>query len=99
MERYIRRMLRGVYRLAVLPVLIRLRRFAQTDSALLGVIGLKAGQQTDVPFLLMTLAVAIHLRQPVGDLRGLGIDRRRGGIGELRGGEHRRVAVRDRLWR
>jgi len=97
MERHIRCVLRRVYRLAVLEVLIRLRRFAQTDPALLGVIGLKAGQQTHVPFLLMALAVAIHLRQPVGDLRRLGIDRRGGGIGELRGGEYRRVAVRHRL--
>lgn len=97
MEGDVRSMLRRVNRLAVFPIAIRLIRFAQTDPALLGVSRLEARQQTDVPFLLVALAVAIHLRQPVGDLCGLGIDRRRGGIGELRGGQHRRVAFRDRL--
>ena len=99
MERHVRRVLRRVHRLAILPIAIRLIRLAQTDAALLGVFGLKASQQTDVPFLLVALAVAIHLRQPVGDLRRLGIHRRGRGIGELRGGEHRRVAIRHRLRR
>src|SRR3954470_5858978 len=99
MERYIGRVLRRVYWLAVLPVLIRLRRFAQTDPALLGMIGLEAGQQTYVTFRFVALAIAVHLRQPVGDLRRLGVDVRGGGIVELCGGEHRRVAVRDRLRR
>src|SRR3954452_21234301 len=62
MERYIGRMLGRVYRLPVLPVLIRLRRFAQTDPAFLGMIGLEAGQQTPVAFRFVTLAVAVHLR-------------------------------------
>lgn len=99
MEGHIRRVLRCVHGLAVLPIPIRLIRFAQTDPALLGVIGLEAGQQTDVAFLLVALAVAVHLRQPIGDLRGLGIDGRGGGIRELRREEHRRVAVRHRLGR
>ncbi|MEA2345127.1 MAG: hypothetical protein QOF63_3296 [Thermoanaerobaculia bacterium] len=97
MERNVRGMLRCLDRLAILPIVIRLIRLAQTDPALFGVIGLEAGEQADVPFLLMALAVAIHLRQPIGDLRRLGIDLRGGGIGELRGGEHRRVAIGHRL--
>jgi len=97
MERHIRGMLRRLYRLAILPIAIRLIRFAQTDSALFGVIGLEAGEQADVPFLLVALAIAIHLRQPIGDLGRLGVNRRGGGIGKLRGREHRRVAIRHRL--
>lgn len=56
------RMLRRMHRLAVFPVPIRLIRFAQTDPALLGMIGLETGQQADVPLILVALAVAIHLR-------------------------------------
>lgn len=97
MERHIGGVLGRVHRLAVLPVAIRLVRLAETDPALLGMIRLKAGQQADVPFLLVALAVAVHLRQPVGDLRGLGINVRGGRIGQLRGGEHGRVAAGDRL--
>jgi hypothetical protein len=52
-ESDVRGALRGVYRQPLLPIHVRLRRFAQADPALLGVIGLEAGQQADVALLLM----------------------------------------------
>jgi len=96
MERDIRGVLRGVHGQSGLPILVSLRRFPHTDAADLGVVGLEAGQQTDVAMLLVTLAVAIHLGQPVCDLRGLGVNRYGGWIRELRGGEHRCIPTRHR---
>lgn len=97
MKRYIRRVLRGVNRFAGLPIGVRLRCFAQANVAFLGVVGLKTSQQTDVAPLLMTLAIAIHLRQPVGDLRRFRVDLYSGGVRELCRGEHGRVSIRHRL--
>jgi hypothetical protein len=99
MKRHIHGVLRGVNRKASLPVPVSLLPLPHADPADLGVIGLEAGKQTDVSALLMALAVAIHLGQPVRDLRGLGVDLYRDWALELLGGEHRRITTRHRLCR